>query len=81
MMFWVSCFLCVSEEENKYTSHRLIPRPPKQPGYETIEVNTSSLVSAHLMSQMWTNESTAHEAKRLGSVNDQLKSLGVYVCV
>ena len=40
-----------------------------------------SLVSAHLMSQTWTNESTAHEARRLGSVNDQLKSLGVYVCV
>ena len=36
-----------------------------------------SLVSAHLMSQTWTNESTAHEARRLGSVNDQLKSLGV----
>ena len=40
-----------------------------------------SLVSAHLMSQTWTNESTAHEARRLGSINDQLKSLGVYVCV
>ena len=33
------------------------------------------------MSQTCTNESTAHEAKRLGSVNDQLKSLCVCVCV
>ena len=65
MMYSVSCSLYMQGKREIYS----------------LLENCHVLDTEYLISQTCTNESTAHEANRLGSVNDQLKSLSVYACV